>query len=415
MNKKCVFLPLVICFVAGLIFCPWLRAQEATKQGPAMKSVKIGVISPLSGPLTFYGVSMLRSVEMAVANINEKGTLGNNGPGILVGNQRYKLEIVNYDDAADPAKSVAGMRKLAEMYKVPIVVGPFGTPQVWACQEVNVGLKVLFDGLSTSDESRKKGNALYMQERVPGLYFGDPMAQACIDKGFKKAAVLTDINEAFKSWGKRFGQKFESLGGQVVAFESVDIKHTTDYHSVMTSFRAKNPDIIFISTYEEPSALATNHALEVGYKGKFIYTSDWGTKAEKITGLDRIEGSLVHAMAHMYFRKYPNQDKRGCATAFMKKYQELYKEDFGQPGITIYDPALIFIRAMEIAGSVTDAYAIRAACPKALQEGKLPLIFPNNDVLKNGLVVGSPELLLEVKGGQYSLLGEMKVPRNLLE
>ena len=413
MNKKCIVLSLIVSFVAGSLLCP-AHAQEAAKPGPGMKSVKIGVISPLSGPLTFNGLSVLRGVQMAVGNINEKGTTGN-GPGILVGNQRYKLEIVNYDDSGDPSKSVAGMRKLAEMYNVPVVLGPFGTPQVWACQEVNVGLKVLFNGLSTSDESRKKGNPLYIQERVPGLYYGDPMAQACIDKGFKKAAVLTDINEAFKSWGKRFGQKLESLGGQIVGFESADIKSTTDYHSIMTSFKAKNPDIIFISMYEEPGALATNHALDIGYKGKFLYTSEWGVKAEKIVGLERLEGSMVQAMVHTFYRKYPNQDRRGYATAFVRRYQELYKEDFAQPGITEYDPTYVFARAMEISNSVTDANAIRAACPKALQEGKLPLIFPNNDVLKNGLIIGAPELLLEINGGQYKLVKELRVARELLE
>jgi len=379
-----------------------------------MKSVKIGVISPLSGPLTFVGTSMLRCVQLAVKDINEKGTSGN-GPGLLVGGQRYKLEIVNYDDSADPAKSVAGMRKLAEMYSVPVVLGPFGTPQVWATQEVNVGLKVLYNGLSTSDQSRKKGNPLYIQERVPGMYYGDAMAEAAMEKGYKKAAVVTDINEAYVSWGKRFRQKLESLGGQVVGFESVDIKTTTDYHSIMTSFKAKNPDIIFVAMYEEPTALAINHGLDVGFKGKFMVTSDWGVKSEKIVGLDRMEGSIVQAMVHTYYRKYPDQDKRGYATAFMKKYQETYKEDFAQPGLSVYHPVWMFARAMEIANNVTDAYAIRAACPKALEEGKLPIIFPNVDVLKNGLMWGAPELVLEVKGSQYKLLKQITVPKNILE
>jgi branched-chain amino acid transport system substrate-binding protein len=349
-----------------------------------------------------------------VKEVNERGTAGN-GPGLLVGGQRYKLEIVNYDDSADPSKSVAGMRKLAEMYSVPVVLGPFGTPQVWATQEVNVGLKVLYNGLSSSDQSRKRGNPLYIQERVPGMYYGDAMAEVAIEKGYKKAAVLTDINEAYVSWGKRFGQKLASLGGQVVGFESVDIKNTTDYHSIMTSFKAKNPDIIFVATYEEPTALAINHALDVGFKGKFMVTSDWGVRSEKIVGLDRMEGSVVQAMVHTYYRKYPDQDKRGYATAFMKKYQETYKEDFAQPGLSVYDPAWMFARAMEIANNVSDAYAIRAACPKALEEGKLPIIFPNVDVLKNGLMWGAPELILEVKGGQYKLLKEIRVPKNILE
>ena len=213
MRKKVSLLFLVMLFVVGSLFC-LAHTQVGAQSAAGMKSLKIGVISPQSGPVTFYGVSMLRGAELAVKNVNEKGTTGN-GPGILVGKQRYKLEIVSYDDSADPAKSVAGMRKLAEMYKVPVILGPFGTPQVWACQEINVPLKILFNGLSASDQSRKKGNPLYIQERVPALYYGDPMAQACIDKGYKKAAVLTDINEAYQSWGKRFQQKFESLGGKV--------------------------------------------------------------------------------------------------------------------------------------------------------------------------------------------------------
>ena len=413
MNRKRVFLFLATCIVFGSLSCP-AHAQVGANQAAGTKSLKIGVISPQTGPIAFYGLSVVRGVELALKGINEKGTLGK-GPGILVGNQRYRLEAVTYDDSGDPAKSVAGMRKLAEMYNVPVTMGPFGTPQVWACQEVNVGLKVLFNGMSASDLSRKKGNPLYIQERAPGLYFGDPMAQACIDRGFKRAAVLTDINEAYLSWGKRFGQKFQSLGGQVVAFESVDIKTMTDYHSIMTSFKAKNPDIIFVSMYEEPMALAALHAIETGYRGKFLFNSEWGTKGEKLLPLGQIEGSLVQAMIWTYYKKFPDQDKKGYVTAFLKQYATTYKEDFGQPAVSIYDPTWMFVRAMEISGSVSDAYAIRAACPKALQEGKLPLLCPNTDVLKNGLMVGAPEMLLEVKGGSYRLIRELRIPKEILE
>jgi branched-chain amino acid transport system substrate-binding protein len=400
---------LVFLAIAILIVLPCLTHAQA------MKTAKIGVISAQSGPIAFMGTSVLRGAETAVKNINEKGTLGKGPGGLLIGKDRYKLEIANYDDAGDPAKSVAGMRRLSEMYKLPVVLGPFGTPQVWACQEVNMGLGILFNGLSTSDLSRKKGNTLYIQERIPGLYYGDPMAQACLEKGFKKACVITDINEAFLTWGKRFQERFNALGGQVLAFESVDIKNVTDFHSVMTSFRAKSPDVIFISCYEEAGALITNHALDVGYKGKFMYTSEWGAKSEKIIGLDKVQGSLVQAMNYTYFRKYPEQDKRGVFTAFHKQYMSTYKEEYAQPATSIYDPALMFARAMEIAGSVTDAQAIRAACPKALQEMKLPLIYVNTDVLKNGLMWGAPELLLEVKGNGYTLLKELKVAREVVE
>ena len=91
---------LAIAFI--VVFLPCLTHAQATK------TVKVGVISAQSGPIAFMGTSVLRGVETAVKNINEKGTLGKGPGGLLVGNQRYKLEIANYDDAGDPAKSVAG-------------------------------------------------------------------------------------------------------------------------------------------------------------------------------------------------------------------------------------------------------------------------------------------------------------------
>jgi branched-chain amino acid transport system substrate-binding protein len=409
MSKKLCFLCLSVVLVSSLV--SWANAQP--RPTDEMKTLKIGVISPQSGPIAFYGTSILRSVSLAAKNINEKGTLGK-GPGVLVGGQRYKLEVVSYDDMGDPAKSIAGMRKLVEMYKVPVILGPIGTPHTWACQAINVQLGVLFLGMSASDLSRKKGNPLYIQDRTPGEYYGDPMAQACINKGYRKACVLSDVSEAYTSWGKRFKDKFESLGGEVLRFESVDTKTTTDFHSIMTSFKAKNPEIIFVSTYEEPSALAARHALDVGYQGRFLFNTEWGPKGEKMVGLENLDGSLVH-MTVWYYVKYPSEDKRGYLTAFIKQYRDTYKEDPATPAAHTQTATYMFVRAMEIAGTATDVYAIRAACPKALQEDKLPLVYHQTDVLKNGLMYGMRDVLTEIRGGQYKFVQEIIVPRELLE
>ncbi|MBN2040545.1 MAG: ABC transporter substrate-binding protein [Spirochaetes bacterium] len=379
------------------------------------KTVKVGVISPRSGPVAYFGLSIYRSVEMAIENINKNGTFGNNGPGIKVGNQRYQIEVESYDDGANPSKSVAGMRRLVEMYNVPVIFGPFGTPATWACQEVNMKLNVLFAGLSASDKSRKKGNTLYFQERLPAIYWGSPMAEAAIKKGYKRVCIVADVNEAYTSWAQKFQTRFEKLGGKVLGFEIIDSKNITDYHSIMTSFNAKKPDIIFLSLYEEPQALAASHAMDIGYKGKFFLNSDWGKKSEKIVGLDRLEGSLVEATQWMYYQAHPEKDTKGYLTEFLKQYKKKYGDIPAQPGAHIYGMVYMAVRAMELSGSVDDAKNIRAAAPKALQEGKLPLIFPNTDVLDNGLVYGAPDFLLEIKNGDYVKIQELQVPRKDLE
>ena len=89
MRRKSSFLLLVILSI--IVFLPCLiYAQAAKKPAAEMKSLKVGVISPQSGPIAYFGMSVLRGSEVAIKNINAKGTIGK-GPGILVGNQRYKL------------------------------------------------------------------------------------------------------------------------------------------------------------------------------------------------------------------------------------------------------------------------------------------------------------------------------------
>ncbi len=377
--------------------------------------IKVGVISPQSGPNAYFGMSILRSVQLAVENINKNGTFGDNGPGVLINGQSYRLVVESYDDSGDPSKSVNGMRRLVEMHNVPVIFGPFGTPATWACQEINVGLNVLFSGMSASDLSRKKGNPLYFQERLPAIYWGPPMAEACIERGIKKACIIADVNEAYTSWAEKFRKRFEDLGGEVSGFETIDSKTLTDYHSIMTKFKSRDPDIIFLSLYEEPQALAALHALDTGYKGKFLLNSDWGKKSEKIVGLDRLEGSLVEATQWMYYQAHPEKDTKGHLTNYLEQYKAKHGDAPAQPGSHIYGVVYMAARAMEISGSKDDPYAIRAAAPDALREGRIPIIFPNTDVLSNGLIYGAPDFLLEIRDGGYIKVKELQVPREELE
>lgn len=418
MVRKLMFVMVLV----ALLVTPLLACAEPTEEptptptpAPEMKTFKYGVIGPQTGPVAFIHMSMLHGDEIAVEQINENGTLGDNGPGILVGDQRYEIEIVSYDDGFDPAKSVTGMRQLAEMHDIKVIHGPFGTPCTLAGMEVNVELGVLMDGMSGSDAVRKMGNPLYIQERLPVIYFGNPMADAAWDRGYKTVCIITDVSDAWINLGEFFKTRFEELGGEVLAFESVDIKTVTDYHSVMTSFKAKNPDAIFAITYDEPLALMTSHALNVGYAGKFMYPSEMGPKTEELVGLDRLEGAILFAHDWTVFTRYPEKDTRGVITSLVERAVEKYGEMPAQTMPVSHDVTYIFMRAIELAGTVDDPYAIRAAIPKVVEEGKVSLCFQQIACLDNGLLWGHPDLLIEIKDGEYQVIGEVLVPRELLE
>ncbi len=78
----------------------------------AEETIKIGLLAPLTGPAADDGINVKNSVVMAVEKVNAEG-------GIL-GKQ---IELVTYDDRADPKEAVALAHKLIERDSVIGVVG----------------------------------------------------------------------------------------------------------------------------------------------------------------------------------------------------------------------------------------------------------------------------------------------------
>src|SRR6516165_11897235 len=103
--------------------------------GPALaqKSVKIGVLTPLSPPGdASAGQFIVRGAKMGAEAVNARG-------GVLGGRQ---IELVIEDDAGTPEKGVAGLRKLASQDKVVAVVGQFHSSVMEATQDLAEQLKV---------------------------------------------------------------------------------------------------------------------------------------------------------------------------------------------------------------------------------------------------------------------------------
>jgi branched-chain amino acid transport system substrate-binding protein len=93
-----------------------VSAQKAYDPGASDTEIKIGNISPYSGPASFY--SVIAKAEAAYFRmINERG--GING---------RKINFISYDDAYSPPKTVEQARKLVESDEVLLLFANIGTP-----------------------------------------------------------------------------------------------------------------------------------------------------------------------------------------------------------------------------------------------------------------------------------------------
>src|SRR3954462_267731 len=106
-------------------------AQQTTQQ-----TIKIGLVTALSGQSALAGEAITRGLAVAIDEINAKG-------GLLGGR---KLELVRRDDEANPAKGVTAARELIFKEKVAVLFGGLDTPVSMAIVPIANQEKVPFMG-----------------------------------------------------------------------------------------------------------------------------------------------------------------------------------------------------------------------------------------------------------------------------
>src|SRR5213596_1014163 len=115
---------------AAAITATAANAEKKYDPGASDTEIKIGNITPYSGPLSAYGV--IGKTEQAYFNkINAEG--GING---------RKINFISYDDAYSPPKTVEQARKLVESDEVLLIFNSLGTPPNSAIQKYMNSKKV---------------------------------------------------------------------------------------------------------------------------------------------------------------------------------------------------------------------------------------------------------------------------------
>jgi branched-chain amino acid transport system substrate-binding protein len=103
----------------------------------AEKTLRIGVLGPLSGSAAAYGAELVRGAEMRAEEINKAG-------GLKVGPDVYRMEVVAYDHKANAAEAATATNKLVYQDKIQYIVGNAIGATCNAAQTITEPQKVLF-------------------------------------------------------------------------------------------------------------------------------------------------------------------------------------------------------------------------------------------------------------------------------
>ncbi|HET7834382.1 MAG TPA: ABC transporter substrate-binding protein [Variovorax sp.] len=323
----------------------------------AQETVKIGFTGPLSGGAALYGKNVVNGMEMAIKEIN--------AAGLEVAGKKVKLELVALDDKYAPAEAAINARRLVQQYQSPAVFVPH-SGGIYAMQAFNEQEKFIVMAYSSTPKITETGNKLTI--RIPPTFnsYIEPFTSYEMKKFGKKVGMLPGDHEYAKNWTQLFGPAWEKAGGTIVSNNPMSYNRSADFYSGVSRVLAEKPDVLFVGGPSEPTALVVKQARELGFKGGFLIMDQAKLdEMAKVTGgLAPLEGS-IGVLPVSY-------DERVGPKTFAAAYRKAYGADKDPTTESSYNYTLThaLAGAMKLAGTTTDAAAIRAKIGEALT--KLP-------------------------------------------
>jgi branched-chain amino acid transport system substrate-binding protein len=320
----------------------------------AQEVVKIGYSGPLSGGAALYGKNVLDGMQMAANEIN--------AAGFEVAGKKYKLEIVALDDKYNPSETAINAQRLVQEHKTPAILTPH-SGGTFALQTNNEAQKYLLLSYTSVPQVTARGNKMTL--RIPPEFttYVQPFVKHAMAKYGKNLAFAHGDHDYAKAWTAVFKPAWEAAGGKVVADNPMSYNKSADFYSGVSKVLAAKPDVLFIGGASEPTALVAKQARELGFKGGFVIIDQakMDEMAKVIGGYQPLEGSI--GVLPLIDDSAP--DSKNFVQRFQKAYPgRVPSSEVSLNYTTVHATAL----AMKLAGSVTDAAAIRASLDKAMKQ-----------------------------------------------
>ena len=318
----------------------------------AADTIKIGLVTALSGQSAQAGEAITRGLSVAIDEINAKG-------GLLGGR---KVELVSRDDEGNPAKGVIAARELIYKEKVAVLFGGLDTPVSMAIVPIANQEKVPFMGPWAAGTGITKNGA------NPNFAFRVSAVDEIVDKG-----MLAYAQKTFKSakpgmilvnnaWGESnekglvaaMTEKGMKPAG-IEKFEGSDVDVTPQ----LNRLKAAGADTLFMVGNVGPSSQVVKSLDRMGWKVPVV--SHWGPAGGRFTELAGPNAKNVHfVQTYSFFGKQSPTGEKVIA-ALKAKYPAIKGPDDITPAVGVanaYDGMQLAALAIAKAGS-TSGPAVR--------------------------------------------------------
>jgi branched-chain amino acid transport system substrate-binding protein len=327
----------VTAVLGSLIWAGASSVFAATAQDPTV--VKIGHVSPTSGQSAHLGRDNEDGARLAIEDLNAQG--------VVIGGRKVKLELVAEDDGADPKQATAAAQKLVDA-KVAGVIGHLNSGTTIPASKLyhDAGIAQISPS-ATAPKYTLQGFKTAFRVVANDVHLGGTLGRYAIEqlKG-KVVAVIDDRTAYGQGVADEFEKGVKAAGGTLVARESTTDK-ATDFSAILTSIKAKKPDIIFFGGMDSVGGPMLRQMKQLGLQAKFV-----GGDGICTADLPKLSGAALNSIQVICAEAGGVEgEQKKTLEAFRVRFKTRFNHEVKLYAPYVYDAVQVMVAAMVKAGS----------------------------------------------------------------
>jgi branched-chain amino acid transport system substrate-binding protein len=336
MNKRIWIVGGLLILVVGLMLT--VHYERSKKQNP--NSYKIGAIVFLTGPQAPLGQEVRNALQIAAEELNEKGGIAHN-----------QIEILFEDSKDTPRDAIMAFHRLASK-NVPVIITTGDVVSLNLAPVVGEKRIPMVATVAAGPDITKRSNyvfRVFLQTAPPA----ELIAQFAYQKLSLRSAALLSINNEFGlASDAAFKNKFEELGGKVLAVEHYRIDDR-DVRAQIAKLKATEPEAIFVGGFGEGYGACIKQVREMRFSGLLLTTSSLSIPYFQKQTWPASEGAYFTSTV------YDEYDDAPAAANFTNRYRTKFGSNPSYIGAFAYDSLKLIAIAIEKGGYTSEG--IRAA------------------------------------------------------
>ncbi|EAI7185468.1 ABC transporter substrate-binding protein [Campylobacter coli] len=217
------------------------------------KTINLGVVLPLTGPVAAYGQDVFNGIELA----NKLNAKLDNGD---------EVKLIVIDTKGDKLETTSAVNRLIAQDKVIGIIGEATTPNTIQAISIVEDKKIpLIAPVASGDkllEDKKYASRVCFSDSFQGDKFASYVTK---ELNLKNAVVIIDQSNVYSlGLAKAFEKSLKENGGKVIkklAISSGD----KDFRAVVSQLKSLNPDFVYMPIYHPEAALIARQAKQIGF------------------------------------------------------------------------------------------------------------------------------------------------------